>query len=435
MTGRRSAALLVTSLTLAACTPARSIETGPGGTPAPSAAGAVRSPELARPQDVGMSAGGLARVDSIIEAAIADHATPGAAVAIGRRGKLVRLRGYGRLDYRPGFGAATDSTLYDLASLSKVIGTTTAAMLLVEAGTLDLDRTVASYLPELSGDVRKNAVTVRQLLLHTSGFPAFLPLYTEARGRERYLRRIDRIPFEYAPGTRTVYSDFNLILTALIVERLTGRTLDALLRDRVYGPLHMRDTGYNPLAPLAPIPADTDCTAPYRPDAPLLARIAPTEIDTIYRHRHIHGIVHDENACAIGGVSGHAGLFSSARDLAVFAQMMLNGGEYGGVRVLHARTIDGFTARQGPASTRGLGWDTPGDGVVPDGFSPRSFGHTGFTGTSIWVDPSRQLFVVLLTNRVNPTRDNQKIVPLRRAVAGAVLQAVVGDGPEKAVQK
>jgi CubicO group peptidase (beta-lactamase class C family) len=168
---------------------------------------------------------------------------------------------------------------------------------------------------------------------------------------------------------------------------------------------------------------DTDCTVAYRKDAPLLARIAPTEVDTIYRHTHVHGVVHDENACAIGGVSGHAGLFSSARDLAVFAQMMLGGGSYGGVRVLNPETIRLFTTRQGTSSSRALGWDTPGEGSsIPD-FGPHAFGHTGFTGTSIWVDPDRSLFVVLLTNRVDPTRDNAKLGPVRRAVARAVQEA------------
>ncbi len=389
------------------------------------------------PDSVGLDAHALARVDSVVEAGIADHATPGAALAIGRHGRLVRLRGYGRLDYRPVFGPATDSTLYDLASLTKVIGTTTAAMWAVEHAGLDIDKRVAQYLPEWNGDAARNAVTVRQLLTHTSGLPSFRPLWRTARGRSAYLKAINEVPLEYAPGSKTVYSDFNLILTGLIVERLTGKPIDVLLQEKVFGPLGMRDTRYNPLLPRGTqVPPDTDCTVAWRADAPLLKRIAPTEVDTVYRHRHIHGIVHDENACAIGGVSGHAGLFSSARDLAAFAQMLLDGGSYRGVHVLRASTIKTFTTRQSAASTRALGWDTPGPAAfVPADFSASAFGHTGFTGTSIWVDPERDLFVVLLTNRVDPTRDNPKIGPLRRAVADAVVQAVAGEKAAKAVEQ
>ncbi len=389
----------------------------------------------AAPESVGLDARALARADSIVEAGIADHATPGAALAIGRGGRLVRLRGYGRLDYRPGFGPVTDSTLYDLASLTKVIGTTTAAMWAVEHAGLDLDRPVTRYLPEFHGDSVRNAITVRQLLTHSSGLTSRM-LWRTARGRAAYLKTINDLPLAYAPGSKSQYSDFNLILVGLIIERLTGKPLDMLLQQKVFGPLGMRDTRFNPLVPPERrIRPDTDCTAAYVAGSPLLRRIAPTEIDTIYRHRQVQGIVHDENACALGGVAGHAGLFSSARDLAVFAQMLLDGGSYRGVRVLRPATIRTFTTRQSAASTRALGWDTPGPAAfIPEVFSPHAFGHTGFTGTSIWVDPERDLFVVLLTNRVDPTRDNQKIGPLRRAVADAVVQALAGEKAAGAVQ-
>jgi CubicO group peptidase (beta-lactamase class C family) len=419
---RASEGLLSAALALAlalACA-----RTGPSVRAASPAPTGARAPESLEPAALaGVDPHALARVDTIIEAAIADHATPGAALAIGRRGGIVRMKGYGRLDYVADAPPATDSTLYDLASLTKVIGTTTAVMIAVEQGKLDLDRSVASYLPEWSGADRR-AVTVRDLMLHHAGLPAFLAFWRDQRGREAYVRAIAATPLEYAPGTRTVYSDLGLILTGVIVERQLRAPLDVLLQKRVFGPLGMRDTRYNPLA-RAPIPPDTDCTAAYRPGAPLLARIAPTEVDTIYRNRHVHGIVHDENACAIGGVSGHAGLFSSARDLAVFASLLLNGGSYGQTRILRPETIKLFTTRASPASSRALGWDTPGPGSsLPPGFSDHAFGHTGFTGTSIWLDPERDLFVVLLTNRVDPTRDNPKIGPLRREVARAVQEAV-----------
>jgi CubicO group peptidase (beta-lactamase class C family) len=157
----------------------------------------------------------------------------------------------------------------------------------------------------------------------------------------------------------------------------------------------------------------------------LLARIAPTEVDTLFRKQHMHGRVHDENAFAFGGVAGHAGLFSSARDLARFAQMLLNGGYFGGRRVLSPEIIEQFTRRQSAASSRALGWDTPAEhSSAGDYFSERAFGHTGFTGTSMWLDPERDVFVILLTNRVNPTRENQRHVPLRRALSDAVNQAI-----------
>ena len=414
----------------------------PGGTAAALSRGSsVRRPavnyrvERGGAESVGMSSAGLARVDSIIEAALANGAAPGAALAIGRHGRLVRLRGFGKLDYRPNFGAVTDSSIWDLASLTKVVGTTSAAMMVVEDGLLDLDAPVKQYLPEWGGSAAKDAVTVRQLLTHTAGLPAFKPFWSAARGREQFLAAIAALPLEYAPGSRMIYSDIGLITTGLIVERITGKGLDEFLHDRLFEPLGLRETMFNPLAQSIALAATGSGSAPARCCAPrseLLPRIAPTEIDTLFRKQHMHGRVHDENAFAIGGVSGHAGLFSSARDLAAFAQMMLNHGFYNGRRVLNGATIDQFRTRQNDFSSRALGWDTPapcGLGTAGgDYFSAQSIGHTGFTGTSLWIDFERDLFVILLTNRVNPTRDNQKHVPLRRAVHDAVQKALI-DSP------
>jgi CubicO group peptidase (beta-lactamase class C family) len=374
-----------------------------------------------------MSADLAERLDSIVSAALAEGAAPGAVLAVGRWGRLVHLRSWGQVDTAAGSPPVTDSTLFDMASVTKVAATTLAAMRLEEEGRLDLDRTVQSYLPELDAP-EKAGLTLRMILAHRAGFEAFAELWREARGRAAYLGRINTRPLAYPPGDSTIYSDWDLILTGLVIERITGTSLDAFLAERVYGPLRMRDTGFNPLAEAA-VPPDSDCTATYRADHPRLARIAPTEIDTAYRKMHVHGLVHDENACALGGVAGHAGLFSSARDLAVLAQLLLNGGVYGDVRLLQPATIARWTARQGPRSSRALGWDTPGpNSSAGRYFSPRSFGHTGFTGTSFWIDPERGLFVILLTNRVNPTRQNQRHEPLRRAVADAV-QAAILDAP------
>jgi CubicO group peptidase (beta-lactamase class C family) len=419
---------------LVGCAPAAQAPEPPAApaadTPAGGTAGSSpgRELRLVEPELVGMDSRKVAELDSIILRAILDGATPGAALAVGRHGRLVRLRGYGSLDWRAGFAPATDSSIYDLASLTKVVGTTTAAMILVEEGKLDLDAPVSRYLPEWPPGGDKRHVTIRHLLTHTSGLPAYAPLWRELRGREAYARRIGGMGLDVPPGTRTVYSDFGFLLLGFVIERQSGQTLDVFLRERVFEPFGMRDTGFNPRSwgetPMAAT-GHGDAAPERAGGGDILARIAPTEEDTFFRHTHVHGIVHDENAYALGGVAGHAGLFSSARDLAVFAQMMLNGGEYGGVRILDSATIARFTRRQGDASSRALGWDTPSGGAnAGTGFSPHAFGHTGFTGTSIWIDPGRDLFVVLLTNRVNPTRKNNKHIALRKAVHETAVLAI-----------
>jgi CubicO group peptidase (beta-lactamase class C family) len=362
----------------------------------------------ARPHDVGMADALPAQLDSIAEAAIADRAAPAIAIAVGRWGRLVYLKGHGHVDWAPGSAEVTDSTLFDMASVSKVVATTTAAAMLEEDGRLDLDRPVSSYLPELS-DSAKAGVTVRMILEHRGGFEAGAPLYRTFRGREQYLQQINARPLAYAPGTKMVYSDWDLVLVQLVVERLGGESLDAFVTRRVFVPLGMRDSRYNP-------------------DPALLPRIAATERDSA-RGGLIWGSVHDPNAYAMGGVAGHAGLFSSARDMAVFAEMLLNGGRYGTAAVLRPETVARWTSPQTLGSSRAIGWDTPsGQSSAGRYFGPRSFGHTGYTGTSVWVDPERGLFVVLLTNRVDPTSENQKHVALRRAVADAVQSAIL-DAP------
>ncbi|HSJ08874.1 MAG TPA: serine hydrolase, partial [Longimicrobiales bacterium] len=383
--------------------------------------------EFARPDEVGMDARLLERVDSIILAGIVDGAAPGVALAVGRHGRLVRMRGYGTLDRRRGFAPVDDSTIYDMASVTKVVATTSALMMLLDAGRISLSDSVAEFFPEWRGVPQKQDITLRHLLTHTSGLPAYAALWRDLSGREQYRRRITSLSLEYAPGTRTVYSDFGVILLALIAEQVSGQPLDIFLRDRLFRPLGMRDTGFNPLQwpySMMEIDGETDITRA-APD-PIISRIAPTEIDTVFRKRHIRGQVHDENAFALGGVAGHAGLFSSARDMAIFAQLMLNRGFFGGQRYFDPATVELFTRRQDRGSSRALGWDTP-EGISSAGayFSASSFGHTGFTGTSIWIDPDREVFVVLLMNRVNPTRDNQRHVPLRRDVADAVQRAII----------
>jgi CubicO group peptidase (beta-lactamase class C family) len=405
-------ALFAAIALLAACAPsAAPTRERPAAAPPQTAAAPRPAPRLAlaSPAEAGFSERLIPTLDSIIEAAIADRASPGAAIAVGRSGRVVAIKGYGRTDWAQGAPAVTDSTLYDLASLTKVVATTTAAMILEEEGRLDLDRAVAHYLPGFNAP-DKAAITPRMLLAHNSGMRSYHVLYREAKGREEYLKAINARPLAHPPGTHTEYIDWNLIVLQLVIERVTGEPLDEFLRKRVFGPLGMRDTRFSP------------------PES-LHSRVAPTEVQA-FRGGQVWGVVHDENAWSLGGVAGHAGLFSSARDLAVFATMMLNGGEYGGVRILRPETIARWTQRQAPGSSRALGWDTPYPrSSAGRYFSPTSFGHTGFTGTSIWMDPVNRVFVVLLTNRINPTRDNPRLGPLRSAVADAVQGSVAGAPP------
>ena len=381
--------------------------------PPPAKVAAVPTPIKYVPPQMGLNNSGLdtalvATLDKVVKTALEEAVAPGVAIAVGRNGHIAYMKGYGTIDWnRPGSPAVDTNTLYDLASLTKVIATTTVAMILEEGGQLDLGRTVASYLPEFNTQ-EKSQITVRQLLTHSSGLEAGANIYRTARGREQYLQQISARPLDYTPGTNMIYSDWNMIVLQLVMERITGKTLDVLATEKIFKPLGMTDTQF-------------------QPSISLRSRIAPTQVDD-GRGGLLWGTVHDENAWAIGGVAGHAGLFSTARDLALFSMMVLNGGEgANGIRIAKPATIARWTSRQGKESTRTLGWDSP-DGGSSAGqfFSPWSFGHTGFTGTSIWIDPEKDLFVVVLTNRVNPTQNNTRHVQLRRDVADAVQQAVLG---------
>ena len=406
----RFARLALLPLLAAACT--RTIATAPVPSSPQSAPRLALVDGLlpAPPLTVGFDPELPARLDSIVRIGLEQGAAPGAALAVARYGRLVHLKGYGTTDYAPGAPAVDATTIYDLASLTKVVATTTAAMILEEEGKLDLSRTVSSYLPEFNAP-DKAAITVRMLLTHRGGLEAFAPLWKEWHGRAEYLAQINVRPLANPPNTKVVYSDWDFILMGMIVERITGTSLDAFTAERVFGPLGMTSTRFTP-----------DTT-----DKALMQRITYTALDTL--RGQLHGTVHDPNAWALGGVSGHAGLFSSARDLAVFVQMLMNGGTYAGVRIVKPTTVARWTSSQDLGSSRALGWDTPSS-VSSAGrfFSPRSFGHTGYTGTSIWVDPERGLFVVLLTNRVNSRGEATRHTQLRRDVADAV-QSAIRDAP------
>ena len=338
---------------------------------------------------------------ALLEQAVRDSAFPGAVAVVGSASGTLATVPVGRLDWNE--PTRTDErTLWDLASLTKVVGTTTAVMQLVAAGKLAIDAPVQRYLPNWTV-ANAERVTIRHLLVHTAGLRAHRPLYTEASDPQGARAIVYTTPLDTIPGARTLYSDLGIILLGDIVESLTGETLDAYLRRAVFAPLGMHDTMFNPPAALLP-------------------RIAPTEIDP-WRGRHVRGEVHDENAFRLGGVAPHAGLFSTAHDLARFARMYLNHGTLDGVRVLDSATIALFTRAADRAfSTRALGWDTANGRNSAGGLmSDRAFGHTGFTGTSLWIDPAADVFVVLLTNRVNPTRANMRIANVRRAIADAAM--------------
>jgi CubicO group peptidase (beta-lactamase class C family) len=366
------------------------------------------------PKSVGMSAARLASIDRIVMRGINAGGYPGASVVIGRNGYAVYQKGFGKLGWTTSSPRVTaDRSIYDLASLTKVVGTTTAAMVLYDQGRLDLDAPVSTYLPAFSGGW-KDSVMVRHLLTHRSGLPAGRDLWRIARTPDEARAAVLSTNLECKPGQCYIYSDLGADVLGFVIEAIAGESLDVFLHDKVFEPLGMNDTFF-------------------RPSDSLTYRIAPTEIAPP-RGYPLQGQVHDENAYALGGVAGHAGLFSTAADLSIFAQMMLNGGSYNGVRILSDTTVALFTRRA--AGTRALGWDTAdGDGGSGKFLDSRAYGHTGYTGTSIWIDPERQMFVLLLTNRVHAARARRPakvISDVRADLADAAVASVV-DNPDNVI--
>jgi CubicO group peptidase (beta-lactamase class C family) len=356
-----------------------------------------------------MSANRLETIDRIVRRGMTAGGYPGASVIVGRRGYSVFEKGYGRLGWTSGSPAVVpDESIYDLASLTKVVGTATAAMILYDEGRLDLDARVSTYLPAFSGGI-KDEVTIRQLLTHTSGLPAGRDLRRLADGPWQARSVVMSTPLACRPGVCQVYSDLGADVLGFAIEAIAGQGLDAFLDERVFVPLGMNDTHY-------------------RPDIAQRDRIAPTELQSP-RGYPLRGEVHDENAWALGGVAGHAGLFSTAADLSLFAQMMLNRGTYNGIRIVSDSAVARFTTRV--AGTRALGWDTSdGEGAAGLHMGERAYGHTGFTGTSLWIDPDRDLFVILLTNRVHAPRARRParvIADVRADLADAAVLSVVDD--------
>lgn len=348
-----------------------------------------------RPSDVRPLEDSLRRV---LESAVRDSIFPGGIALIGNRAGVLTQVAVGRLDWAPDAAMVSAETIWDMASLTKVVGLTSAMMQLVEQGRVDLDAPVQRYLPEWQG-AGKDAVTVRHLLTHSGGLAPFIQLWKRTSSAAEARRIVLAAPLDTAAGARMVYSDLGAMLLGWVVERVSGEPLDRYLAAHVFGAAGMRDTRF-------------------LPPAALRDRIAPTERDP-WRGRHLRGEVHDENAHLLGGVSGHAGLFSTGADLVRFARLYLNGGELEGVRVFQTETIRRFTTVQRAGfSNRALGWEVPtGGNSAGRLMRAPAFGHTGFTGTSLWIDPANDRFVILLTNRVNPTRERTGIARVRTTVA------------------
>ena len=299
----------------------------------------------------------------------------------------------------------TAETTYDLASVTKVIATTTACMTLHDRGQFNLDQCLVDLLPEFaSDDPRRRQVTLRMLLAHSSGLPAYIKLFQTAHNKDELLRQALQVPLTANPGSRAEYSDIGFILLGHALEKLSSEPLGQFCQREIFAKLDLAHTCFNP-------PAD------------LKLAIPPTEDDRTFRHRLIQGEVNDENASVMGGVAGHAGCFSTALDVSVFAQCMLQGGS----PLVKKETLEIFTCRQDspPGTSRALGWDTPSQPSQSGKyFSSRSYGHLGYTGTSLWIDPDRQLSVTLLSNRTWPDRGSQSIKQFRPAFHDAVFEAL-----------
>jgi len=341
----------------------------------------------------------------LLESAISTHAFPGAVVEVGRQHDVIWREPFGSLTYLPDAPPVTEHTIYDLASLTKVIATSSLAMRAVDSGSLTLDDRVASRVPEWRGIDREH-VTIRDLLAHCSGLTAYLPFFRDHHGRREFEHGICSLPLEYVPRTRSIYSDLGFMLLAFILEDLAGAPVSSQF-DRLWSALgRSEDLRFNP-------PREWQ------------ERTAPTELD-LWRARLLQSEVHDENTWALGGAAGHAGLFGTAGAVGAFARIVLQTLAASGA-LARRDTMNAFATRADvPGSSRALGWDTmrPTSSCGTK-LSPAAIGHTGFTGTSLWIDPTQDLYVVLLTNRVHPARDNNAVQRVRRDLHDAIVESLV----------
>jgi CubicO group peptidase (beta-lactamase class C family) len=380
----------------------------------------VLHPSSAR--GAGMMETPLQQIDQIINQAISEKVMPGAVAFVARGGKIVKHEAYGyAAKYTDGSFTEMENpipmqanTIFDLASISKIF-TATAVMILFEKGLFSLDDPVAKHIPEFAENGKEN-VTIRQLLTHTSGFVSWIPLYTKGNSRDERLQLVLSQPLKNAPGTTYTYSDLNMITLGVLVERLSGTRQDEFVKKHITGPLGMKDTMYNP-------------------PASLKKRIAATEFQSTPNRGLVWGEVHDENAWSLDGVAGHAGMFSTAEDLAVMAHIFLNNGSYGGKRILKPETVQLLLQNENaafPGNDHGLGWEL-GQGWYMDALSEGtdSFGHTGYTGTSIVVSPNNKTIAILLTNRVHPSRAGVSTNQTRRLFARQVADAIPVSIPDE----
>ena len=351
---------------------------------------------------------------AVLDRAVAEHAFPGAAIAVTLRGELIAHRAFGRFTYDPAAASVATGSIFDIASITKALATTTMAMILYERGLLDLEAPAAAIIPELAlgADPRRRDITLRMLLAHSSGLPAHDKFFQRTQNRTELLAAALATPLAADPGTLAAYSDIGFIILGVALERLADEALDIFCRREIFGPLGMAHTVFNP-------------PAGWRD------RIVPTADETAgasagsstWRNRIIQGEVQDENASILGGIAGHAGLFAPSEDIAIFAHAMLSGGR----PILRPETMELFTRResQPEGTSRALGWDTPSSPSQSGKyFGPRSYGHLGYTGTSLWIDPDRQLSITLLTNRTWPDCQNQAIRKVRPVFHDAVIEAL-----------
>ena len=354
----------------------------------------------------------LQNVWTVIDSAINEKITPGAQVFIAKKGKVILSRGFGFQTYDNNSPPIDETSIYDVASLTKVLATTPVAMKLIAQKKLGLDQTVSQFFPQFTKN-HKDDITVRHLLTHSSGLKPFIEFFkiNPLPSKDEIIKHIIKSELDFIPGEKYQYSDLGMIILKEIIEVVSNRKLDELANSWIYRPLGMSSSLFNPPVEMA-------------------SQIVPTEIDKVYRNRLLQGEVHDENAHVLGGVSGHAGLFSTASDIGKYAQMMLDDGLWKGRRIFKDGQIDKFTKLHHlpTDSERTLGWDTPsqnGKSSAGDYFSTSTYGHLGYTGTSLWIDPENEIIVILLTNRVHPTRERGGIYGIRREFHTQVMKTLL----------
>ncbi len=390
------------------------------GMPAHSAEMQRRGLTQTNPEAVGLLSSQLKYIEDAVTASVGAGETPGAVVLVARHGQIAYLKAFGNRSVQPKTEPMTVNTIFDISSLTKVVATVPCVMRLVENGSLRIEDRVKRYLPNFTGG-GKDSITVRELLTHYSGLPPDFDLSKPWFGRAAALVELWRAKTEAEPGKEFTYSDLNFIALGEIVSSISGKTLDAFAQAQIFMPLGMNETFFRPPASLIPRIAPTE---PRKNTLQYLKGQTTESMDKILR-----GEVHDPTAWKMGGVAGHAGLFSTAQDLAIYAQTLLNGGSYQGVRLLSRLTVEAMTSPQSPPGlpqVRGYGWDLDSTYSAPKGdLFIGGYGHTGFSGTSLWIHPASDTFVIILSNRVHPD-GGKDINHMRAAVANIVAASITG---------